>query len=33
MYLTGGNTPENTPWMVAHIRVVHSDNTEILKVQ
>lgn len=31
MYLTGGNTPEDTPWKVAHIKVVHSDNSEIIK--
>jgi len=31
MYLTGGNTPEDTPWRVVHIKVVHSDNSEIIK--
>lgn len=31
MYLTGGNSPEDTPWKVAHIKVVHSDNPEVVK--
>lgn len=31
MYLTGGNTQEDTPWKVAHIKVVHSDNSQIIK--
>lgn len=31
MYLTGGRTAEDTPWKVAHIKVVHSDNPQVLK--
>ena len=32
MYLTGGNSPEDSPWEVAHIKVVHSDNPEVVKM-
>ncbi|MDD4590351.1 MAG: HNH endonuclease signature motif containing protein [Parabacteroides sp.] len=32
MYLTGGNSLEDTPWKVAHIKVVHSDNPEVVKM-
>lgn len=32
MYLTGGNPPEDTPWKVAHIKVVHLDNPEEVKM-
>jgi len=31
MYLTGGNPPDDTAWKVAHIKVVHWDNPEIVK--
>ncbi len=32
MYLTGGNSSEDTPWKVAYIKVMHSDNPEVLKL-
>lgn len=32
MSLTGGNSQEDTPWKVAHIKVVHSDNPELVKM-
>jgi hypothetical protein len=31
MYLTGGYPKVDTPWNVAHIKVIHLDNPELIK--